>query len=80
MRGLHTVEACIQAMHEKLDGQGQIIEEMAKTAVTTDMIMGILSKIFSGMKLSFENLIDESSTEVKLSSQSLHISAWMSVR
>ncbi len=33
----------MQAMHEKLNGQGQIIEEMAKTAVTAEMIMGILS-------------------------------------
>ena len=71
----------MQDMHDKLDGQGQIIEEMAKTAVTAEMIKGILSKIFSGMKLSFEDLIDEyaDSTEVNLSSQSLYISAWLYV-
>jgi hypothetical protein len=71
----------MQAMHDKLDGQGQRIKAMAKTTVTTDMIMGILSKIFSGMKLSFENLLDEyaDSTEKKQSCQSLYISAWLSV-
>ncbi len=49
----------------------------AKTAVTAEMVEGILSKIFRGMKLSLEDLIDEyaNNTEKKLSCQSLYISA-----
>ena len=68
-------------MHDKLDGQGQRIKVMAKTAVTAEMIKGLFKKILSGMQLSFEDLIEESAdnTEVKLSSQSLYISAWLSV-
>jgi hypothetical protein len=65
----------MQAMHDKLDGQGQRIEEMAKTVVTAEMVKGLLQETVSGVKSCLEVLIEESAdrTEKKLSSQSLDI-------
>ncbi len=37
-----SLKANMQAMHDKLDGQSQRIEEMAKTAVTAEMVKSSL--------------------------------------
>ena len=53
----------LQAMH----GVGHRIEAMAKTAVTAEMIKGLLQKIISGIKLSLEDLIEESADSTEKS-------------